>query len=227
MLAVLVNTLTVLVGGIIGMVFKKAIPKKIADAIMIGMALAVLYIGFSGSLAGENSLILIGSMVVGASIGTALDLDDKLKKLGDFLQAKFSKKDAQTSLAEGFVTASLLFCAGAMTVVGSLNAGLLGDYEMLYTKSTLDGIAAIMLASTLGVGVIWSAATVLLLQGAIALLAGFLAPFLTDWAIAEMTCLGSLLIVALGLNMLGITKIKVANYLPGLIVAPILTMIFS
>ncbi len=227
MLGVLVNTGAILLGGTLGVLFKKAIPRRIADAIMIGVALCIVYIGISGSLVGQNALILIGSMVLGAVTGTLLDIDNAISRLGGFVEKKFSAKGEETSMAQGFVTASLLFCVGAMAVVGSLNAGFAGDNEMLYTKSILDGISSIMLASALGVGVIWSAAAILVYQGSIALLAGVLAPLLSDAAINEMSCVGSLLILALGLNMLEITKIKVANYLPAVIFAPILTMLIG
>lgn len=227
MFGVLVNAVAVAIGGVAGVVFKKAIPRRIADGIMVALALCVVYLGVSGSLSGENPLIVIGAMVLGAIIGTGLDLDGKLIRFGDKLQAKFAKEGEKVSIAEGFVTASLLYCVGAMAVVGSLNAGLMGDNEMLYTKSVLDGVSAVMLGSGLGIGVVWSAGAVLLYQGIIALAAGVLAPLLTDSAIAEMTCAGSLLILGLGLNMLGITKIKVADYLPAVFIAPILAMIFG
>ncbi len=227
MFGVLVNCLTVLVGGTIGVVFKRAIPRKIADGIMVGIALCVVYIGFSGALVGENPLVLIIATVLGAIVGTLLDLDEKIANLGKFVEKKFAKEGSKSTLAEGFVTTSLLFCVGAMAVVGSLNAGLMGDNEMLYTKSILDGISSIMFGSALGVGVLLSAVTILIYQGSIALLAGVIAPYLTDFAINEMTCVGSILILALGMNMLGITKIKVANYLPAVFFAPVIALFLS
>ncbi|MPM91418.1 putative membrane protein YdfK [bioreactor metagenome] len=130
-------------------------------------------------------------------------------------------------MSEGFVTASLLFCIGAMTIVGSLNAGLAGDNKMLFTKSVLDFVSSIMLSVSLGIGVLCSAAFVLVFQGAIVLLAQFIAPILTDSAIAEMTCAGSIMIIGLSLNILGLTKLKTANMLPALVVVPIVCYIFS
>lgn len=214
MIAVVVNTLTVLIGSALGLLLKKGIPERITDTLMKGIGLCTIYIGLSGTLKGENTLVLILSMALGVIIGEGLDLDARLNGFAQALEARFQKADGRISLAEGFVTASLLFCVGAMTIVGSLQAGLSGDYEMLYTKSVLDLISSIVFASSLGFGVMLAAAFVFLFQGGIVLLAQFVAPFLTDAVIAEMVCAGSLLIFALGLNLLGITKLKVLNFLP-------------
>ena len=228
MIGVLVNTATVIIGSLIGLLFKKGIPTKFTDAIMTGIGLCTVYIGVAGALQGENTLILIVSMVVGSIIGTGIDLDDKISSLGEWLGKRFKKAEGNShSVTEGFVTGCLLFCVGAMTIVGSLNAGLTGDNEMLFTNSLLDLISSAMLSVSLGVGVLFSAAFVLVFQGSIVLLAGFLEPILTDAAIAEITCVGSLLILALGLNIMGITKIKVANYMPAIVIAPILTWMVS
>ena len=163
-------------------------------------------------------------MAIGTVIGTALDLDRQLNRLAAWIEKRFKQENGQVTIAEGFVTASLLFCVGAMTIVGSLQAGLTGDCEMLYTKATLDLISSCVLAASLGFGVLLSDFFVLGFQGGLVLLAGFVAPFLTDYAINEMTCAGSVLIIGLGLNLLGVTKIKVANYLPVILIPPILCM---
>ncbi|MGI6730484.1 MAG: DUF554 domain-containing protein [Anaerovoracaceae bacterium] len=228
MIGVLVNTATVIIGSLVGLFFKKGISTRITDAIMLGIGLCTIYIGVSGALEGQNTLVLIISIVVGAAVGTLLDIDKGINSVGDWLSNRFKKSDSNTvSVTEGFVTASLLFCIGAMTIVGSLNAGLTGDNEMLFTKSLLDLVSATMLSVSLGIGVLFSAAFVFVFQGAIVLLAQFLQPILTDTAIAEITCAGSLLIIALGLNLIGVTKIKVANYLPAIVAAPIVTWIFT
>lgn len=227
MIGVLVNTITVIVGSCVGLLLKKGIPQRLTSAIMLGIGLCTIYIGIDGMMAGENTLVLIVSMVLGALVGTWLDLDGKIQALGDWMERKFNRSTpesgARISLAQGFVTASLLFCVGSMTIVGSLNAGISGDNEMLFTKSLLDLISASMLAASLGLGVLLSAAFVLVFQGALVLLASVLAPFLTTAAIAELTCCGSVLILALGLNLIGLTKIKVADYLPALVFVPILS----
>lgn len=218
MLGTIVNAAAIVAGSLIGLLFKKGFSKKIADAVMTGLALCVLYIGVSGALEGQHLLAVILSMVVGGIAGTLLDLDARLKKLGDRIEARI-KNGAQSGFSNGFVTASLLYCVGAMAILGALSSGLRGDHSILYTKSLLDFISAIVLAATLGMGVAFSAVPVLLYQGLITLLAQFVAPVLNDVAVADMTCTGSLLLIALGLNMLGVTKIKVMNYVPGIFLA--------
>ena len=225
MIGVIVNTLTVVVGSTIGLLAKKLIPDGWSDFIMKGIALCVIYIGIDGAMSGENALIAIISMAVGAVIGLALDLDRHLNNFAERLENRFKKPGEKVTIAEGFVTASLLFCVGAMTIVGSLQAGLTGNNEMLFTKATLDGISAIIFSASLGIGVMLSAAFVFVFQGAIVLLAQAVEPFLSDSVIAEMTCVGSLLIVAIGLNMLGITKLKVMNYMPAVFL-PIVLCLF-
>jgi len=223
MLGTIVNTIAVIIGASIGMLLKKGIPQKLSDTMMKGLGLCTLYLGISGSLEGQNSLILIISMVVGALIGEGIDLDAKLNHFGSWIESKFKSKDGEkVSIAEGFVSASLLFCVGAMTIVGSLQSGLQGNHEMLFNKSMLDFVAAIIFASTMGVGVMLSAAFVFVYQGAITLAAQWLAPFLTDTIIAEMTCVGSVIIIGLAFNMLGITKLKVMNYVPAIFIPIIL-----
>lgn len=227
MLGVIVNTLAVLFGSGVGLLARKGIPQKLADACMLAIGLCTLYIGVSGSLKGENTLVLIVSMVFGTAAGTLLDIDGALARLGKAVERRFRRREQKTNLAEAFVTASLLFCIGAMTFVGCINAGLRNDHELLLTKSLLDCISACMLSVTMGVGVMLSSVFVLVFQGAIVLLAQLLAPVLSDAAIAELTCCGSVMILAIGLNMLGLTKLKVANFLPALVFVPVFTWLLS
>lgn len=217
MFGTIVNTVAVLAGAAIGMLLKKGLPEKMADALMKGLGLCTLFLGISGSLKGENTLMMILSIVIGTIIGEAIDLEDKITKLGNRLEDRFaSKNEGRVSIAEGFVTASLLFCVGAMAIIGSLQSGLQGTHEMLFNKSMLDFVAAAIFASSLGVGVMFAAGMVLLYQGTITLLAQWIAPFLTDIVINEMTCVGSILLMGLALNMLGITRLKVMNYVPAI-----------
>ena len=226
MIGVLVNTLTVIVGSTIGLLFRKLIPEQWTDFIMKGIALCTLYIGIDGALEGTNTLVTIISIAVGALIGAALDLDDKLNRFASGLENRFKKEGSGGStIADGFVTASLLFCIGAMTIVGSLQAGLTGDNTMLYTKATLDFISSLIFAASLGIGVLFAAAFVLVFQGAIVLVAQAVSPFLTDYVVSEMTCAGSILIIALGLNILGVTNLKVMNFLPAIFL-PIVLCLF-
>ena len=210
----IVNSLTIIAGTVVGLLLGKFIPGRFNDAISKGIALCVLYIGVDGMLAGENALISILSIVLGVILGELLRLDDRIRSLGDWVERRFAGKHTKGSISEGFVSASLLFCVGAMAIMGALDSGLLRDHSTLYAKSTLDGITSIVYSSTMGVGVALSAIPIFLYQGAIALGASFIEPFLTPVVIAEMKCVGSILIVGLSLNLLGLTKIKVMNYVP-------------
>jgi uncharacterized membrane protein YqgA involved in biofilm formation len=163
-------------------------------------------------------------MALGAIIGTLLHLEDGVKLLGQKIEAAVSKNGG-SNIAKGFVSASLLFCVGAMAITGPLDSGLKGDHSIQYTKALLDGIAAVVFASSLGVGVLFSAAFVLVYQGSITLLAVYIKPFLNEFVINEMSCVGSLLIMAIGFNMLGITKIKVMDMVPAIFLPILLCMI--
>lgn len=222
MTGVLVNTVAVIVGAIIGMIIKKGIPKRLSDTIMKGVGLCVMYIGWSGTLKCQNTLIMIISVVVGALIGEGIDIDRRFNSMAKKLEDKMSKGDKKISFAEGFVSASLLFCVGAMAVVGSIQAGLEGNNETLYAKSLLDFIAAIIFASTMGFGVALSAISVFIYQGIFAVLATFISGYLTEGMILELTAVGSLLIFALGLNLVGLSKFKIMNYLPAIFIPLIL-----
>ena len=223
MIAVLVNGVAILVGGSIGLLLKKGIPEEMGSLIMKGMALCVIYIGISGAFEGENTMVAILSMMIGAILGHLMKLDHRLNQFAQKIERKMKKDDSKdkSTVAEGFVTATLLFCIGAMAIVGSLQAGLAGDYEMLFTKSAMDGISSVIFAATLGLGVLLASVPVVIYQGLIVVIAGFAAPYLSDYIIGEMTCVGSLLIVAIALNMLGITQIKIMNLMPAVLI-PIL-----
>ena len=223
---VLVNVGTVIVGSTIGLILKKQIPEKLTSAVMTTIGLCTIAIGVSGVIKGENQLVMIISLVLGTIAGTLIDIDDKLSKLGDTLQKKKKKSSDNATFSQGFVTASLLFCVGAMTIVGSMNAGISGDNQMLYTKSLLDLISATMLSASLGFGVMVASVFVLVFQGGLVALSMVLGNFLSDFAVNELVCAGSVMIIALGLNLTGITKIKVANLLPGLIFVPIVCLAF-
>lgn len=228
MLGVLVNVATVILGSSVGLLLKKGIPERISKAVMTAIGLCTIYIGIDGALQGENTIVLIVSMVLGTIIGTAIDIDGKLNKLASFVERKMKKDNDKSTVAQGFITGSLLFCVGAMSIVGSLNSGLSGDHTVTYTKSILDLISSCMLASTLGIGVMFAAAFVLVYQGGLVLLAELLQGVLTDTAlIAEITCAGSVMIIGLGLNITGISKFKVANFLPALLIVPLVYFLIS
>lgn len=225
LIGTIVNAAGILAGCVVGLLLGKLIPKRLSDAITKAVALCVFYIGVSGMLADENTLVLILSMVLGTVLGELLRLDDRLNSFGSRVEGWFAAHGVRGRVSEGFVSASLLFCVGAMAIVGSLEAGLSGSHATLYAKSALDIISSAVYASAMGFGVALSAVPVLLYQGAITLCASLLSPVLTDVVIVEMKSVGSLLIVALSLNMLGLTKIKVMNSVPA-VFFPILLCTF-
>ncbi|MBQ0084552.1 MAG: DUF554 domain-containing protein [Clostridiales bacterium] len=217
-----VNLYLIVIGGLIGTFFKKGIPERIKNALFIGMGLCVFLIGVDGILdKGAKILVVIISMGLGAVIGELLDLDKQVNRLGKWFEEKFSRGGKTGSFAEGFVTSTLLFCVGAMLIVGSIESGVSGDNSTLYSKSVIDGISAAALASTFGIGVMFSAVPVVVLEGGLTLLATVIGPYLSNDIVTQMSVIGSLLIVAISLNMLGITKIKVMNFVPAIFI-PIL-----
>ncbi len=222
MSGVIVNVITVILGSCIGLLFKKGIPGRVSSAAMTGLGACTLYIGISGSLCGDNVLIIIASVVLGVISGTLLNIDGAINKLAKNAETKLKKEGQSISVAEGLVTATLLFCVGSMTVTGSIQAGLTGDNSVLITKAALDFVSSMMLASGLGFGVLLSSVSVFVIQGGLVLLAGIIAPFMSTGAINEMTCVGSILIIMIGTNLMGITKIKVADFLPAIIYAPVI-----
>jgi len=234
MFGVIVNSLAIICGGVLGLIINKGIPKRLDKSIMDGLALVVTYMGISGALKGDNPLYVIISMTVGIIIGELIDIDNLLNKLGSYLDEKFAKKNISTSdevnkenkISKGFVSSSLLFCVGAMAVVGSIQSGLSNDHSVLLAKSVLDGISSIFFAASMGVGVLLSSIAVFLYEGIITLGASGLSNILSTNVIAYMTCVGSLLIMAMGLNMLKVCDIKVANMLPSMFI-PIIMGIFN
>ena len=217
-----VNFFLVVLGSLVGLIFKKGIPQKLQNALMTGMAFCVLYIGITGLFEeGANILVIIVCFALGAVIGELIDLDKQVNRLGKAIENKFAK-NSNSKLADGFVAATLLFCVGAMTIVGSIDSGISGDNSTLYSKSVIDCVAAAVLTSGLGIGVIFAAFSALIIEGGITLLANFVAPVLNETVIAQMSVIGSLLIIALALNMLGITKIKVMNFVPAILLPLVL-----
>lgn len=236
-LGTIVNTAAVIVGGIAGTLVKSGLGKKYKDIVMQAIGLSVIIIGISGALQGiyqvtqagqldrQYITIMIISLVVGGIVGELTGIEDKLDRLGKWFQNRFSKGNG--SFSDGFVTASLVFCVGAMAIVGSLEDGLSGDTATLFAKSVLDGVAALIFASTLGIGVAFAAVPVLLYQGSITLLAGVLKPWLTGVVVSQISVTGGVLIMAIGLNLLGIIKVKVGNLLPAVFVPIIYQIILG
>lgn len=213
-----VNFITVIIGTCLGLVFKKGIPERLRDILFSAMGLVVFYIAVTG-LFGEdiNPLVIVLSMAVGAVIGELFDIDKGLNKMAKAIEDKLNSGGGKTKIAEGFISATLIFCIGAMLIVGSIDAGIRGDNTTLYSKSLIDGVTSVVLASTMGVGVMLSAIPVLVLEGGITLLATVIAPYLNTRMISHIGVVGSLLILVISFNMLKLTKIKVANLLPAIL----------
>ena len=226
MLGTYVNTAVVIVGSIVGLMLKNGLKEGYRVTVMQGVALAVLFIGMAttlgGMMNGGEPILFIISIVIGGFIGQWINIDRQLERLGHWLQNQFG--NGEHNIAQGFVTASLLFCVGTMAILGALDSGLRGNHDMLYAKSVLDGFTSIILTSSLGIGVIFSAISVLIYQGAIVLFASALEPVLTQEVIREISIIGGILIFSLGLNMLEIVKIKTANLLPAILIPPVYYM---
>lgn len=210
-----------------GLLFGQALPEKMKKTVIQGIGLAVMLIG--GSMAGQtkNSLVVISSLVLGAILGEWIDIELRLQNMGQWLEGKFAKGGHGSGFTKAFVTASLIYCVGAMAIMGSLESGLTGNNNILYAKSMLDGITAVVFASSMGIGVLVSAVPVLIYQGAITLAAGLLQGVLSPQVIAEMGAVGGLLIVGIGINILEIKEIKVGNLLPSIFIAIPITIWFA
>ncbi|RXJ02834.1 DUF554 domain-containing protein [Anaerobacillus alkaliphilus] len=229
LLGTIVNGLAIIIGSLLGTQLRK-IPEKVKVTVMQAIALAVIIIGIGMGLKSENFLIVIGSLAVGAVLGEKWDLEDKLNRLGRWLEAKTGAKE-EGSFAKGFVTATLIYVVGAMAIVGALDSGLRNDHAVLYTKSMLDGFSAILFTSTLGIGVLFSAFPVMIYQGSIAILATQITQYvpqhIMDAFIVEMTATGGVMILAIGLNILGVTKVRVANLLPAILVVAVIVTVLN
>ena len=216
MLGTIVNAVAIILGSILGLTFKGGIGDSYKETVMNAVGLAILLIGIIGAIKTQDLLLLIFSLVIGSLIGEFLNVEGKLDRFGDYIESKVSSKEG--SISKGFVTASLLYCVGSMSIVGALESGLMGNHQTLFAKSVLDGIISIIFASTLGVGVLLSSISVFIYQGAITIAASLIKTLLTDSLILEVSAVGSVLIMALGINMLEIKKIKVGNMLPAIFI---------
>jgi uncharacterized membrane protein YqgA involved in biofilm formation len=235
---VLANVGTVLLGTAIGLLFGHLIPDRLRSIAFKALGLATFVIGAAMAIRTDSPLILVGSLVLGAILGELMHIERRLEGFGHWLQRTVQRRPAlafdgardpsrrEHTLVEGFVTASLLFCVGAMTVVGSIQDGL-GDPSLLYLKALMDGIAAIALAATFGVGVGFSVITILVVQGGLALTAGWIEPYLTDAVIREFSAVGGALILAIGLDIMDIKRLPYGNMLPAIVVAGVLAYFFG
>lgn len=217
-----VNFLAIIIGSGVGLIFKRGIPESYKETIIYGLGLAVMMIGVKMAMVTENILIVIVSIAVGAFIGEFIGIDAALNRVGIWLTTKLG--DRYGDVGKGFVTATLLFCIGAMAIVGSIQEGLNGDASTLYAKSMIDGVVAIIFTAAMGIGVAFSAISVLIYQGVITVGASFFSTLITEAVIHEITAVGGVLIIAISLAMLEIKKIRVANLLPAIPIAVILAV---
>ena len=224
MTGTLINTATVIVGSTLGTFLRSRFPARVRQMVIWGVGLVSLVIGLQMSLTTKNILVVLGSLLTGGIIGELVRLYEGLNRLGDMLQAQLTA-EKDSAFSKGFVTASLLFCVGPMTILGSIQDGLSGDFTLLAAKSILDGFASLALAASMGWGVLFAALTVLVYQGGLTLGAGLMKTLLTEPMVAEMTATGGTLILAIGLNLLDLTTIRVANFLPALVVAPLVVAV--
>jgi len=218
----LLNAATVLVGGILGTILGDRLPERIREQVVRGVGLFTLAMGMKFALDTGNLLYLLGSILLGGILGSLAGIDRRLSALGDALQRRFAAPGSTSTVSEAFVTAAIIFCVGPLTFLGSIQNGLTGDAGLLTIKSVLDGFTAIALAATLGWGVLLTIAVILVYQGGLALGASVLAGLLSDPQLREMNAVGGLLILGVGLKLLGIRDVKVADFLPAILVAPLL-----
>ncbi len=224
MLGTIVNTVAIIIGGLAGLLFRGGIPEKYNETIMHAIGLAVILVGLTGALKVEKILVVIFSMALGTLIGELLRIEDRLEKLGKWLEDRFSSS-GDGKISKAFVTTSLIYCVGSMAIIGSMESGISGNHQTLFAKSALDGIASIVFASTLGAGVLLSSISVFVYQGFITVAASFMKQFLTPEVVNQMSVTGGLLIMAIGFNLLEIIKIKIGNMLPAIFIPLIYFMI--
>jgi uncharacterized membrane protein YqgA involved in biofilm formation len=230
MLGTLINIASVLLGGGLGAILGGRLPERMRETVLHGLGLVTVMVGIQLALETDNVLIVMGSVLVGAILGEWWKIDVGLDRVSVWLRDRVARRAGDRQLGhftEGFITASLLFCVGPMTVLGAIQDGLTGDYTLLAIKSMLDGFAALAFASSLGIGVLFSVLTILIYQGGLTLLAGLAQNALSDPMIAEMSAVGGIMIIALGLMLLELKRVRVANLLPALLIAPLIVFILQ
>lgn len=227
MLGTVVNALAVILGSLLGFILPR-LREEMRTQVMQGVGLVVILMGFAMAMSSENIIVILVSLVLGGIIGGWLHLDDQLKRFGRWMETRFDK---QGGFASGFITATLVFCVGPMSVLGALAGGLKGEHDLLFTKAMLDGFTAIIFTSSLGMGVLFSAVPVFLYQGMIALSAEWITRLfqgpLLDRALDDLTAVGGIMIIAIGLNLLNLTRIRVADWLPALPLAAVATVVYE
>lgn len=226
MLATIINSLAVLAGSIIGLVLRKGIQERYQKIIFTAAGLTSLTIGIQMALKTSHMLAFAVALILGGLLGTLLNIEGAVLGLGERLKRRFAKKSEGSTFAEGFLSASVLYCSGAMAIVGSFKAGTEGDYSIILTKSVLDGFMSIIFAGAMGPGVAFSALSILVYQGALTIVSVWVKPFVTDIMLAELTGIGGALVIMIGLSLLDIKKFKTGDFLPALVVTVLLVLAF-
>jgi uncharacterized protein len=224
MIATVINVLAVVVGSVIGLLMHARITDAFKKIVFVGAGIMTMILGVQMSLKSTQIVFLALSLILGGILGEWLRIEDGILKLGEVLKKTFARKDTGKDFAYGFLDASVLFCVGAMALVGSFKAGTEGDYSLLLTKSVLDGFMAVMLTAALGVGVAFSGLSILVYQGILTIAAVWLKPLVSDALLAEITGVGGALVLMIGINLLGLAKLKTANYLPSLVLMVLFTV---
>jgi uncharacterized protein len=224
MIGTFVNVGAIVGGSLVGILIGAKLPERMRNTVMHGLGLVCLLIGLQMAMQTKNILIVLGALLLGAILGEALRIEETFQRTGAFLQSILAR-GGESRLAEGFVTASLIFCVGPMAILGSIQDGLTGDFRLLAVKSMLDGFASIAFAASLGGGVLLSAIPILLYQGGLTLFASILSSVLTDPMIVEMTATGGLIIVGISLRLLNVKELRLASFLPALALAPLIVVI--
>jgi uncharacterized protein len=219
----IVNVITILIGGTIGLLFRKRFPERVSKTAMQVMGLFTLLVGIQMALQGKELILVLISLAVGAMIGEWIDIETFLDKVGGWLERRL--KITHESPAKGFIYASLVFCVGSMAIVGSIADGVKGDHNILFTKAMMDGIISIPFAASMGIGVLGSAVSILIYQGALTLLASQLQPLFSAEIIRELTAVGGVIVMGIGVNIMGLHKIRVGNFLPALLLIILVIML--
>jgi uncharacterized membrane protein YqgA involved in biofilm formation len=226
MVATLINSAAIVVGGLLGLILHRKIGDTLKTVVYTGAGIVVVVLGLQMAFQTTRIVILALALITGGFLGEALNVEGGILAVGNWLKGRLSQASEDGhDFAQGFLDASVIFCVGAMALIGSFKAGVEADYSILLTKSVLDGFVAMIFAAALGVGVIFSAVTVLIYQGSLTLLGRVLEPVVTDLVLSELTGIGGCLLLMIGLNLLGVTKIKTANYLPGVVVVILLLIL--
>lgn len=226
MIIILLDAATVILGSLLGMLLRKSMSQTISKAVMVGIGLYVIYVGVTGLSTDVNTIAVMLSLIIGAVLGTALDIDGRLSALGNRLEQRLSAADSENRVAKGFVSMTMLSCTGAFTFLASVNAGM-GSYHMMYTKMVMDIFVSMTLSASLGIGVPFASIVIFLYQAVLALLGDLLSPLLTGELLQAFSCVGAILTIPIGTNLVGMSDVKVSNYIPAILLAPVITALLN